>query len=112
MQSAANALRNGDLETVGQLMFDSHASLRELFKVSCEELDVLVDAAAKLQGDGGVIGARMTGGGFGGCAIILCKTDLIDEVSEDLVEAFAEQFDCRPTLFTTPAVGGARSIHV
>lgn len=112
VQAVANALRNDDLETVGQLMFDSHSSLKELFKVSCEELDVIVETAAQLRVDGGVIGARMTGGGFGGCAIILCKSDSVDEVSEDLVEAFVEEFDCQPTLFTTPAVGGARSIHV
>jgi len=112
VQTVAAALRSGDLQTVGHLMFDSHTSLRELFKVSCKELDVIVDTAAKLTGEGGVFGARMTGGGFGGCAIILCKTNLIDEVSEELVEAFVEQFDRQPTLFTTPAVGAARSIHV
>ncbi|MCH8823717.1 MAG: galactokinase [Planctomycetes bacterium] len=112
VQSAANALRKGEMETVGQLMFDSHTSLKELFKVSCEELDVIVDTAAKLRADSGVLGARMTGGGFGGCAIILCNTQSVDKISVDLLEAFVEQFDYLPTLFTTPAVGGARSIGV
>ena len=68
-------------------MFDSHTSLKELFNVSCVELDVIVDSAAKLTGDGGVLGARMTGGGFGGCAIILCNTQSVDKISVDLVDA-------------------------
>lgn len=112
VQSAANALRKADMETVGQLMFDSHTSLKELFKVSCDELDVIVDTAAQLRAEGGLIGARMTGGGFGGCAIILCKTKSVDKVCEVIIASFAEQFDYQPTLFTTPAVGGARSIGV
>lgn len=112
VQAAANALQNGDLKIVGQLMFESHLSLKELFKVSCEELDVIVDAAAQMRDDGSVFGARMTGGGFGGCAIILCNTKSIDEISANIVQAFTEHFDYQPTLFTSPAVGGARSIQV
>ncbi len=63
-----NALTDGDLKRVGQLMKESHYSLRDLYEVSCSELDVMVDSA---QGLPGFIGGRMTGGGFGGCTVNL-----------------------------------------
>jgi galactokinase len=70
---AAAMLRRGDLSRAGALMFESHASLRDLFRVSCPELDAIVECAARCRDAGrGVFGARMTGAGFGGCAIVLC----------------------------------------
>ena len=64
-------------------MFQSHDSLRDVFVVSCPELDAIVEAARALRGQG-VYGARMTGGGFGGCAIVLSKADAADTVAESL----------------------------
>ena len=73
---AVAALRGGDLPTFGRLMDESHASLRDLYEVSSPELDALVAAA---QGVEGVLGARMTGAGFGGCAVALVWEDAIEE---------------------------------
>ncbi len=85
---AAKALENGEMETLGKLMYESHDSLRDDFEVSCSELDVLVAAAKELGADKGVIGARMTGGGFGGSTVTLCRTDAAEEVANFLAERY------------------------
>jgi galactokinase len=91
---AAKAMSNQDYTTLGELMFQSHASLRDDYEVSCEELDTLVEIASSLPG---VYGARMTGGGFGGCAIAL-----VDRSAElSLRSAIAERYD---TNYEQPAV--------
>ncbi len=106
----AAALVTGDLDALGELMFDSHASLRDLLDVSCEQLDSLVDIAAGLRGsDRGVIGARMTGGGFGGCVVILCRTDALAPVTAELQRRYAERFGAPPACFTVTAAGPART---
>lgn len=105
--SAAAALSSGDLETIGGLMFDSHASLRDLYDVSSPELDLLVEVAAQMRSDGSVFGARMTGGGFGGCAVLLCRTDAVTTVSDALSHRFASRFTHPATLFTVAAVGAS-----
>jgi galactokinase len=109
---AAAALTTGDLDTLGELMFDSHASLRHLYRVSCPELDALVEAAAALRGDGGVIGARMTGAGFGGCAVVLCRADAAESVSSELERRFTEQFGHPPVCFTVAAAGAAEAVSL
>ena len=110
VMATVRAFKSGDFETVGQLMFDSHASLRDLYQVSCAELDALVDAADEMRNDGGVIGARMTGGGFGGCAIVLCQTDAVETVSDELARRFSSRFTTPATLFTVAAVGASCSL--
>ena len=110
--SAAEALESDDLDTLGQLMFDSHASLRELYEVSCPELDTLVDAAAELRGDGGVIGARMTGAGFGGSAVVLCQPAASEEVMRALLQRFAERVGQPATVFAAYSVGAAHAVSV
>ena len=103
---AAAALVTGDLDALGELMFDSHASLRDLLEVSCPELDTLVDIAAGLRGAaGGVIGARMTGGGFGGCVVILCRTDALAPVTAELQRRYTRRFGTAPACFTVTAAG-------
>ena len=77
---AADALAAGDLSYVGQLMAQSHASLRDDFEVSCRELDILVDSALAMGQSVGVFGARMTGGGFGGCTVTLVRAQCVPEV--------------------------------
>jgi galactokinase len=77
---AADALRRADLTTLGVLMSDSHRSLRHDFEVSCPELDVLVDAALAMGQGEGVFGARMTGGGFGGCTLTLIRNECASAV--------------------------------
>ena len=110
--ATVRAFKSGDLATVGRLMFESHASLRDLYQVSCAELDVLVDAAMEMHRDGGVIGARMTGGGFGGCALVLCQANAITTVSDELADLFSSRFTRPATLFTVAAVGASRTLPI
>ena len=72
---AVQALKNNDIEEFGRLMNASHVSLRDDYEVSCEEIDILVDLAWKIPG---VIGSRITGGGFGGCTVSIVKNDAVD----------------------------------
>lgn len=105
---AADALAQGNLERFGQLMLASHESLRKDYEVSCAELDVVVDAARGLPG---VYGARMTGGGFGGCVIALVQSDAIPRVSEALNRDFKQRFDHDLNIFATRACAGVSESH-
>ena len=75
---AAEGIRASNWPTVGQLMYASHYSLRDDYEVSCKELDVVVEIAEGIGFKGGVYGCRMTGGGFGGCAVALVKAELVE----------------------------------
>jgi len=86
---AADALRAGDLKKFGALLTASHVSLRDDFEVSLAEIDWLVDMAAA---DPHVLGARLTGGGFGGCVLVLCTPDAPADVAERVVERYAREF--------------------
>jgi galactokinase len=103
--AAAQALRAGDLPHLGQLMLESHASLRDDYQVSCEELDVAVEVAAA---QSGVYGSRMTGGGFGGCSVSLVEGSAIERVSGAVKAAFAARGWREPELFASKACEGAR----
>ena len=76
---AVNALKENDLKTFGELMNASHVSLRDDYEVSCEEIDVLVETAWKIDG---VIGSRITGGGFGGCTVSIVRDEALDTFKE------------------------------
>jgi galactokinase len=102
---AAAALEAGELERVGALMSESHASLRDDYEVSCAELDAAVAVASA---EPGVYGARMTGGGFGGCSVILLEKSAVERVSRALERHFAEHFATTPNLFTSAPCGGVR----
>lgn len=78
---AVKALKNNDIMMFGQLMNASHVSLRDDYEVSCEEIDILVDAAWKIDG---VIGSRITGGGFGGCTVSIVKNDAIEAFKKEV----------------------------
>ena len=97
------ALRAGDLERSGQLMISSHASLRDDFRVSTAELDALVDALV----DAGALGARLTGAGFGGCAVGLVAADAVDDVVGHAVARYRSGTGLTPTSFVVHAVDGA-----
>jgi galactokinase len=105
---AVSALRLGaDPRRIGPLLTASHASLRDDFEVSCAELDCAVDAALAA----GAHGARMTGGGFGGCAIALVEADAVDEVSTAVRRAFAgRRFARPPAMFLAAPAAGARRL--
>ena len=103
--AAVDALKAGDLRTMGKLMAQSHTSLRDDYQVSCEELDVAVDVASAIPG---VYGSRMTGGGFGGCTVTLVDDAAIDAVGRAVKEAFAARGWKEPELFASTACEGAR----
>lgn len=100
------ALESGDLRTAGELMFESHRSLRDLFEVSCPELDLLV-AVAEAHRDRGVLGSRMTGGGFGGCTVTLLEPEAVPGFLSDACGAFVARFGHEPASFVTGAANGA-----
>ncbi|SHG29887.1 galactokinase [Flagellimonas flava] len=106
-KEACSALVDGDMITVGQKLFESHAGLSELYEVSCTELDFLVDFA---KGFPGIIGARMMGGGFGGCTINLVHQSKVNEFMEKVTKAYQEQFGIQPTPFTVSIGDGVRRI--
>jgi len=93
--AAKRALEAGDIDQLGALMFRSHASLRDLYEVSCDELDQLVDDAARVPG---VYGARLTGAGFGGCAVVLLRDEARAELTRTLTEGFEARFDRAPRI--------------
>jgi galactokinase len=106
----AKALESGDWQHLGELMYQSHESLQTDFEVSCRELDIVVNIARKLGTAGGVFGCRMTGGGFGGCAIALVRTDAIKLLTRKIAEAYEEQTNSQAAIFSTHPAGGARVI--
>ncbi|MHC4984605.1 MAG: galactokinase [Planctomycetota bacterium] len=104
---AVGALEAGDYERFGHLMVGSHDSLRDDYEVSCEELDAIVEFACGCEG---VFGARMTGGGFGGCAIILVAADHAEAVTTSVGDGFEARFGHRCPIFATMAAQGARRL--
>ncbi|HEY8218416.1 MAG TPA: galactokinase family protein [Acidimicrobiia bacterium] len=99
----ADALRAGDIPTLGPLLLESHASLRDDFEVSTPELDALVDAFA----DSGALGARLTGAGFGGCVVALAARSGADEVAARTARRYRELAGRAAEPFTVAAVDGA-----
>lgn len=99
------ALQSRDYEKVGQLLVQSHASLRDNFEVSIPEIDILVEIALEQEG---VYGARITGGGFGGCIVALVKTELAETVMKALTEEYKQRTGIEATAFITTPSQGAR----
>ncbi len=102
--AAADALRAGDLAAMGRLMAESHASLRDDYRVSCPELDTVVGIASAHRG---VLGARMTGGGFGGCAIALCEPGTVEPLTRALAIGYRKRHSRECEVFATGACDGA-----
>ena len=93
---AVKALKENDIETFGKLMNASHVSLRDDYETSCPEVDVLVDEAWKIEG---VIGSRITGGGFGGCTVSIVKDEAIDQFKANLTKAYEEKVGKTPEFY-------------
>jgi len=106
--TAAAAIRAGDWLQVGRLMYASHASLRDDYEVSCPELDAVVDIARSIGTKGGVFGCRMTGGGFGGCAVALVRTDGVESVMRTVEAEYKAKTSLTPTMFVSRPGQGAR----
>lgn len=104
VHAAVTALQSADFVRLGELLNQSHASLRDDYTVSCPELDVAVDTAVAV----GALGARMVGGGFGGSAIALAKTSLIPQLKTAITEAYSASGFAEPRFFVATPAAGAR----
>ncbi len=99
-----SALRAGDLRRFGELMDASHASLRDDYQVSCAEIDLLVDLARKSQG---VLGARITGGGFGGCTVNLVARGAVESFRKEVLGEYRRRTGIDGWVFVSEAADGA-----
>lgn len=108
--AAAAALKAGNWPLVGRLMYASHDSLRDDYEVSCTELDLLVELARELGSTGGVIGSRMTGGGFGGCTVSLVDTAKVDTVAQHLATSYRARTGIEPSILTSRPARGAHAV--
>jgi galactokinase len=104
---AASALQRKDLGTFGTLMRESHVSLREDFEVSCAELDLMVEVAGQAPG---VYGARMTGGGFGGCTINLVRRDCVAEFKAHVDEGYRRSTGRVAEIYVCSAANGVKRV--
>jgi galactokinase len=98
------ALIQGDLSRFGELMRASHCSLRDLYAVSCEELDLMVEVAEGLPGH---YGGRMTGGGFGGCTVNLVKAENASSFADEVSRRYFEKTGIKPDIYICSAANGA-----
>jgi galactokinase len=104
---AGEALEREDLNGFGQLMNDSHRSLRDDYEVSCPELDLMVDLGRKVKG---VYGSRMTGGGFGGCTVNLVATVHVGEFKSLVAEGYEKATKLVPDIYVCDLADGAGEI--
>ncbi|HVF91444.1 MAG TPA: galactokinase [Blastocatellia bacterium] len=104
---AADALAVGDLRSFGRLMAASHRSLRDDYEVSCRELDIMVDLSS---GREGVYGARMTGGGFGGCTINLVRSENVSDFKREVANGYEEATKIAPEIYICAAASGAHRV--
>lgn len=102
-----DACRASDLDEMGRLMVASHRSLQADYEVSCEEIDFLVDTALGIPG---VYGARITGGGFGGCTVNLLRPEAVARFEKTIAAAYQERFAKQPKLYKVHVAEGARKI--
>lgn len=105
---AADALSGGDLDGFGSLMAESHRSLQKDYEVSCAELDLMVQFAQK---QAGLYGARMTGGGFGGCTINLVQSDCVADFTSNVAKLYQESTGISPQIFVSSAAEGAGKVR-
>ncbi len=101
--AAVEALRTGDLEALGELLYESHRSLQDDFAVSCRELDLLVELAQRTPG---VLGARLTGAGFGGCTVNLVRAEALDLFRASVVEEYRTRTGRCPAVHVCRTVDG------
>lgn len=104
---AVKALSENDIALFGRLMDESHISLRDDYEVSCEEIDFLVDTAHSING---VIGSRITGGGFGGCTVNIVKNEALDEFKEKIKKDYLEKYNKEPGIYQVSIGDGAGRI--
>ena len=102
-----DALKKGDLETVGNLLYASHDSLRDLYEVTGKELDIMVEEAKKISG---VLGSRMTGAGFGGCTVSLVEDEQVDTFIKNVGENYQKRTNLEPEFYVANVGQGAYEV--
>jgi galactokinase len=107
VKSAVDAFQRGESKALGPLMQDSHRSLRDDYEVSCRELDLMVEIA---MAQPGLIGARMTGGGFGGCTINLVESAAVSDFKRNVVAEYSSKTGLTPEIYVSPASEGAQQM--
>lgn len=107
VKKSIEVLTAGDLVTFGKLMTASHESLRDLYEVSCDELDILAAEALKVDG---VLGSRMTGAGFGGCTVSLVKDDAVDTFIDRLGKVYLDKVGYEASFYITEIGDGGREL--
>ncbi len=106
MERVIALLDAGDVRAIGPILTDGHVSLRDDLRISCPELDLVVSTANAA----GALGARMTGGGFGGSAVVLVESADVDTVTKAVTEAFAAAGHTAPRVFPAVPSEGARRL--
>ena len=109
VKSAMRAFECGDNRALRTLMRESHRSLRDDYEVSCKELDLMVEIASAQPG---VIGARMTGGGFGGCTVNLVEATAVEAFKQNVATRYLAKTGLSPEIYVSPAAAGVRQIDV
>jgi galactokinase len=102
-----DASARGDLAKMGWLMVESHSSLQRDYEVSCDELDFLVDAALRIDG---VLGSRMTGGGFGGCTVTMVREEAANSFADSIARAYEDKFAVTPRIYPCKPSAGAAEL--
>ncbi len=105
---ARDAMNAGDAKLMGQLMIQSHVSMRDDFEISSIALDTMVDCANV---EDTCYGARMTGGGFAGCAVALVKADAVDEFVENVTQCYTSKTEHTPQVYISQASNGAETVY-
>jgi len=109
VQTGVQALRMGNYSAFGQLMIESHQSLKDDYEVSCIELDLLVNLALEQEG---VLGARMTGAGFGGCTVNLIEKNYLDAFKKKIKNEYKKITGIIPDIYLTPPAEGAKVLEL
>ena len=104
---AVKALKEDNVEEFGRLMNASHVSLRDDYEVSCEEIDILVDLAQAMPG---VLGSRITGGGFGGCTVSIVKNDAVDHFVDEIGKIYEEKVGHKAEFYVVDIGDGAKTL--
>lgn len=109
VQDASKDLERGDLVSFGRKMYDTHNGLSHLYEVSCEELDFLVDESKRIEG---VLGARMLGGGFGGCTINFVEKDQVESFISKITDAYEKNFNVKMNTYVVSLKDGTGRVKV
>jgi galactokinase len=109
VKSAVEAFTKGNIKALGTLMQNSHRSLRDDYQVSCKELDLMVEIASAQPG---LMGARMTGGGFGGCTINLVEAGAVNDFKHNVAAEYSTRTGLTPEIYVSPASEGAQQIEI